>query len=143
VSLHIFYSILPFDTPILLFFLVLPKPTSISDFTSHRDCLEARHALLGEALALVEELSALRDVHLFPCHRPFQGHQTVCLLRFDCQELMKEDKQVQWQPRKRRRVQDGTEQGGRYLRQEIDSVDQDWDALIGEASEDAVELEHA
>ncbi|KAH9967326.1 apoptosis-antagonizing transcription factor [Russula dissimulans] len=94
-------------------------PTSISDFTSHRDCLEARHALLGEALALVEELSALRD------------------------ELMKEDKQVQWQPRKRRRVQDGTEQGGRYLRQEIDSVDQDWDALIGEASEDAVELEHA
>jgi len=56
---------------------------------------------------------------------------------------MKEDKQVQWQPRKRRRVQDGTEQGRRYLGPEIDNVDQDWDALIREASEDAVELEHA
>jgi len=97
----------------------LPSPIGISDFPSHRDCLEARHALLGESFALVEELSALRD------------------------ELMGEDKQVQWHPRKRRRVQDDTEQGRRYLGPEIDNVDQDWDALIREASEDAMELEHA
>ncbi len=55
---------------------------------------------------------------------------------------MKKDKEVQWQPRKRRRLQD-SEQGRRYDPPEIDNVDRDWDALIGEASEDAVGLEHA
>lgn len=66
----------------MLIFCPFRKPTDISDFTSHRDCLEARHALLGESLALVEELSALRDVHVFPCHLPFLAHQTDHLLRF-------------------------------------------------------------
>ena len=56
---------------------------------------------------------------------------------------MKEDEEVQWQPRKRRRVQDGNEQGRRYTPPDIDNVDQDWDALIGEASEDAAGLEQA
>jgi hypothetical protein len=56
---------------------------------------------------------------------------------------MKGDKEVQWQPRKRRRVQDGSEQGRRYTAPEIDNVDQDWDALIREASEDAARLEQA
>lgn len=97
----------------------LPSPTELSEFTFHRRCLEARHALVGESLALVEELSALRD------------------------ELIKKDKEVQWQPRKRRRLQESSEQGRRYTPPEIDNVDRDWDALIREASEDAVGLEHA
>ena len=59
------------------------KPTELSEFTIHRRCLEARHALLGESLALVEELSALRDVRPFPCHLPNWGQQTVYLLRFE------------------------------------------------------------
>lgn len=61
----------PFGTPIVLFIYVFfLKPTEISEFTSHRRCLEARHAMLGEAIALVEELSALRDVRPSPviCH---------------------------------------------------------------------------
>ncbi|KAI9464579.1 apoptosis-antagonizing transcription factor [Lactarius psammicola] len=94
----------------------LPLPTQISDFTSDGRCLEARHVLLGEALALVRELSTLRD------------------------ELTKEDREVQW---KRRRVEDGIEGGRRYAVPEIDNVDRDWDALIREASEDAAGLEHA
>ncbi|KAH9072166.1 apoptosis-antagonizing transcription factor [Lactarius deliciosus] len=94
----------------------LPPPTQISDFMSDRRCLEARHVLLGEALALNRELSTLRD------------------------ELTKEDREVQW---KRRRVEDGTEDGRRYAVPEIDNVDRDWDALIREASEDAAGLEHA
>jgi hypothetical protein len=56
---------------------------------------------------------------------------------------MEKEKEVQWQPRKRRRLQDGSEQGRRYALQEIDNVDRDWDALIKEASEDAAGLEHA
>jgi hypothetical protein len=56
---------------------------------------------------------------------------------------MKEDKEVRWEPRKRRRLQDGSEQGRRYPPADIDNVDQDWDALIREASEDAVGLEQA
>ncbi|KAI9440499.1 apoptosis-antagonizing transcription factor [Lactarius indigo] len=94
----------------------LPMPTQISDFMSDRRCLEARHVLLGEALALIRELSTLRD------------------------ELTKEDREVQW---KRRRVEDGIEEGRRYAVPEIDNVDRDWDALIREASEDAAGLEHA
>jgi len=96
----------------------LPLPTQISDFTSDRRCLEARHVLLGEALALVRELSTLRD------------------------ELTKEDRGVQW---KRRRVEDDIEEGRRYAVPEIDNdnVDRDWDALIREATEDAAGLEHA
>ncbi|KAH9000257.1 apoptosis-antagonizing transcription factor [Lactarius akahatsu] len=94
----------------------LPPPTQISDFMSDRRCLEARHVLLGEVLALNRELSTLRD------------------------ELTKEDKEVQW---KRRRVGDGIEGGRRYAVPEIDNVDRDWDALIREASEDAAGLEHA
>ncbi|KAI9511548.1 apoptosis-antagonizing transcription factor [Russula earlei] len=89
----------------------LPSIIEMSDFTSHPLCLEARHALLGETLALVEELSTLRDSN--------------------------------GRPRKRRRVQDDSEQGRRYLRPQIDPVDQGWDTLIREASEDAVGLEHA
>jgi hypothetical protein len=40
---------------------------------SHRRCLEARRALLGEALALVDELLSLREVHFSPviCHFGF------------------------------------------------------------------------
>ncbi|KAH9176021.1 apoptosis-antagonizing transcription factor [Lactarius sanguifluus] len=94
----------------------LPPPTQISDIMSDRRCLEARHVLLGEALALNRELSTLRD------------------------ELTKEDREVQW---KRRRVEDGIEEGRRYAVPEIDNVDRDWDALIREASEDAAGLEHA
>ncbi|KAH9004658.1 apoptosis-antagonizing transcription factor [Lactarius hatsudake] len=94
----------------------LPPPTQISDFMSDRRCLEARHVLLGEALALNRELSTLRE------------------------ELTKEDREVQW---KRRRVEDGIEEGRRYAVPEIDNVDRDWDALIREASEDAAGLEHA
>ena len=56
---------------------------------------------------------------------------------------MEEDKEVQWQPRKRRRVQDDSEQGRRYAPPDIDNVDQDWDGLIREASEDAAGLEQA
>jgi hypothetical protein len=56
---------------------------------------------------------------------------------------MKEEGEAQWQPRKRRRVQDGSEQGRRYPLPEIDNVDQDWDSLISEASEDAMGFEHA
>ena len=56
---------------------------------------------------------------------------------------MEKDKEDQWQPRKRCRLQDGSEQGRRYALREIDNVDQDWDALIREASEDAAGLEHA
>jgi len=56
---------------------------------------------------------------------------------------MKGDKEVRWQPRKRRRVQDGSEQERRYTPPEIDNVDQDWGALIREASEDAAGLEQA
>jgi hypothetical protein len=56
---------------------------------------------------------------------------------------MKEDREVQLQPQKRRRVQDGDEQGRRYALPDIDNVDQDWDALIREASEDATGLDHA
>jgi hypothetical protein len=115
----------------------------MSVFTSHPRCLEARHALLTETFALVEDLSALREVRPFPVIRHFGGRLTICLLRFGCQELMKQDKEVQWQPRKRRRVQDGSEQGRRYVPPEIDNVDQDWDVLIREASEDAAWLEHA
>jgi hypothetical protein len=62
---------------------VLSKPTELSEFTFHRRCLEARHALLGESLALVEELTALRDVRPFSCHLPIWGQQTVYLLRFE------------------------------------------------------------
>jgi len=94
----------------------LPLPTQISDFTSDRRCLEARHVLLEEALALVRELSTLRD------------------------ELTKEDREVKW---KRRRVEDSTEEVRRYAVQEIDNVDRDWDTLIREASEDAAGLDHA
>jgi hypothetical protein len=56
---------------------------------------------------------------------------------------MKEDREVQWQPQKRRRVQDGSEQGRRYALPDIDNVDRYWDALIREASEDATGLDHA
>jgi phosphoribosyl-AMP cyclohydrolase len=56
---------------------------------------------------------------------------------------MKKEKEVQWQPRKRRRLQDGSESGRRYALREIDNVDRDWDALIREANEDAAGLEHA
>lgn len=54
---------------------------------------------------------------------------------------MKGDKEVRWQPRKRRRVQDGSEEG--HTPPEIDNVDRDWGALIREASEDAAGLEQA
>ncbi|KAI0285902.1 apoptosis-antagonizing transcription factor [Russula aff. rugulosa BPL654] len=97
----------------------LPSPTELSEFTFHRRCLEARHALLGESVALVEELSTLRD------------------------ELINKDKEVQWQPRKRRRLQESSEQGRRYASPEIDNVNRDWDTLIKEASDDAMGLEHA
>ena len=40
-------------------------------------------------------------------------------------------------------MEDGTEEGRRYAVQEIDSVDQDWDTLIREASQDAAGLEYA
>ena len=66
---------------------------------------------------------------------------TDCL--FERQELIKEDYEVQWQPRKRLRLQESSEQGRRYAPPDIDNVDQDWDALIREASEDAAGLEHA
>jgi hypothetical protein len=56
---------------------------------------------------------------------------------------MEKEKEVQWQSQKRRRLQDGSEQGRRYALWEIDNVDRDWDALIKEASEDAAGLEHA
>jgi hypothetical protein len=52
----------------MLLTFVLSKPTELSEFTFHRRCLEARHALLGESVALVEELSTLRDVRSFLCH---------------------------------------------------------------------------
>jgi len=94
----------------------LPLPTQISDFTSDRRCLEACHALLREALALVRELSTLRE------------------------GLTKEDREVKW---KRRRVEDSTEEERRYAVREIDNVDQDWGTLIREASQDAAGLEHA
>jgi hypothetical protein len=57
--------------------------------------------------------------------------------------MMEKDKEVQWQPRKRRRLQESSEQGRRYVPTGIDNVDRDWDALIREASEDAAGLEHA
>ena len=66
-----------FDTPIVLLTFVLSKPTELSEFTFHRRCLEARHALLGESLALVEELSTLRDVRPFSCHLSIWGQRTV------------------------------------------------------------------
>ncbi|KAI0272673.1 apoptosis-antagonizing transcription factor [Gloeopeniophorella convolvens] len=91
----------------------------ISEFTSHKRCLEAQHALLGEALALVDELSTLRD------------------------ELIEADEDVQWRPRKRRRVQEGHEEGRRDASAEIDNGDRDYVALIREASEDAAGFEHA
>jgi hypothetical protein len=56
---------------------------------------------------------------------------------------MEKEKEAQWQPQKRRRLQDGSEQGRRYAPREIDNVDRDWDALIREASEDAAGLDHA
>jgi hypothetical protein len=56
---------------------------------------------------------------------------------------MEEDSEVQWQPQKRRRVRDGSEQGRRYALPDIDNVDQDWHALIRQASEDATGLDHA
>ncbi len=56
---------------------------------------------------------------------------------------MKKDKEVQWQPRKRRCLQDGSEQGRRCAPPDIDNVNRDWDVLIREASEDAAGLEHA
>jgi len=40
-------------------------------------------------------------------------------------------------------LQESSEQGRRYTTPEIDNVDQDWDTLIREASEDAMGLEHA
>ncbi|KAF8498688.1 hypothetical protein F5888DRAFT_196852 [Russula emetica] len=55
----------------------LLSPTELSEFTFHRRCLEARHALLGESLSLVEELSALRDVRPFSCHLAIWVQQTV------------------------------------------------------------------
>lgn len=66
---------------------------------------------------------------------------TDCL--FERQELINKDKEVQWQPRKRRRLQESIEQGRRYAPREIDNVDRDWDALIKEASDDVADLEHA
>jgi hypothetical protein len=57
--------------------------------------------------------------------------------------MMEKDKEVQWQPGKRRRLQESSEQGRRYVATEIDNVDRDWDALIREASEDAAGLENA
>ena len=68
-----------FDTPIVLLTFILSKPTELSEFIFHRRCLEARHALLGESLALVEELSALRDVRVFSCHLSIWGQPTVYL----------------------------------------------------------------
>jgi hypothetical protein len=56
---------------------------------------------------------------------------------------MNKDKEVRWQPRKRRRLQESSEQGRRYAPPEIDNVDRDWDTLIKEASDDAAGLEHA
>lgn len=56
---------------------------------------------------------------------------------------MKKDENVQWRPRKRRRVQDGDEMRRRYTPLGIDNVDRDWDTQIREASEDAAGLEHA
>jgi len=56
---------------------------------------------------------------------------------------LKKEKEVQWQPRKRRRLQDDSVQGRRYALREIDNVDRDWDTLIREASEDAAGLDHA
>ena len=99
--------------------------------------------MLAETLALMEDLSALREVCFSSVIRHFGGLLTVCLLRFGSQGLMKGDKEVRWQPRKRRRVQDGSEQERRYPPPEIDNVDQDWGALIREASEDAAGLEQA
>jgi len=37
----------------------------MSGFTSHPLCLEARHAILAETLALAEDLSTLREVRSF------------------------------------------------------------------------------
>jgi hypothetical protein len=99
--------------------------------------------MLSEALGLVEDLSALREVSPSSVIRQCGARLTVCLLRFASQELMKGDKEVRWQPQKRRCVQDRNEQGRRCVPPEIDSVDQDWGALIREASEDAAGLERA
>jgi len=99
--------------------------------------------MLAETLGLVEDLSALREVSPSSVIRHFGGRLTDCLLRFGSQELMKGDKEVRWQPRKRRCVQDGSEQGRRCAPPEIDNVDRDWGALIREASEDAAGLENA
>jgi hypothetical protein len=54
--------LIPFDTPIISPF---SKPTEMSGFTSHPLCLEARHAILAETLALAEDLSTLREVRSF------------------------------------------------------------------------------
>lgn len=78
-----------------------------------------------------------------PLSSVFGGAIDCLFITFGSQELMKIDKEVQWQPRKRRRVQDESEQGRRYTAPDIDNVDQDWDALIREASEDAAGLEQA
>ncbi|KAI0305937.1 apoptosis antagonizing transcription factor-domain-containing protein [Multifurca ochricompacta] len=121
----------------------LPHPTQISELTSHPRCLQARHMLLGEILALVDELSALRDVRFSPVIWHFGVSRWLIYYVYGRQEFMKEYGKVQWHPRKRRRIQDDSEEGRRYTSEDIDNIDRDWEVLIREMSEDAAGLEHA